>query len=109
MAGIAAAPVIDNETKLRYALTVMGCRNSTYWFGAFVFDVIVMSAMLGIFRLILPVMDLPGLEDNIGDISVIILISIFCFIGFSYLFSFVYQRSRWVYLVKLISQFFFNS
>lgn len=69
MAGIAASPVIDNETQLRYALTVMGCRNTTYWLGAFIFDVILMMLMLGVFVLILPFMDLPGLSENIGTIS----------------------------------------
>lgn len=68
MTGIAASPVIDNESKLRYALTVMGCRNTTYWIGAFIFDSMIMLFMLLVFYLILPIISLPGLENNIGVI-----------------------------------------
>lgn len=99
MTGIAASPVIDNEARLRYALTVMGCRNITYWLGAFIFDCCIMFFMLMIFAVIAPQMDVQTLSDNIGDIILILSISIPCFIGFSYMMSFVFKKARTVYLV----------
>ncbi|KAL4439562.1 hypothetical protein ABPG74_003964 [Tetrahymena malaccensis] len=98
MTGIAASPVIDNESKLRYALTVMGCRNITYWLGAFIFDSLIMLFMFAVFYFMVPFFNIPGVENNLTGISQVIIISIFCFIGFSYLCSFIYSRSRWVYL-----------
>ena len=91
MTGIAASPVIDNETNLRYALTVMGCRNISYWLGAFIFDYMILTFMLGVFIIILPYFDLPGLENNKDEIMHILFISVFAYIGFSYIFSFIYK------------------
>ncbi|EAR84995.3 transporter family ABC domain protein (macronuclear) [Tetrahymena thermophila SB210] len=104
--GIAASPVMDKEYRLRYALTVMGCRNTPYWLGSFIFDVLIMFSMFGIFLLCVPIIGLSVLTDNLGEISLILIISIFNYIGFSYLFSFIYSKSKWVYITYPFINFF---
>ncbi|KAL4490361.1 hypothetical protein ABPG72_004400 [Tetrahymena utriculariae] len=104
--GIAASPVIDKEYRLRYALTVMGCRNIPYWLGSFIFDILIMFSMFGIFLICIGFIQLNVLSDNLGEISLILIISIFNYIGFSYLFSFLYSKSKWVYITYPFINFF---
>jgi hypothetical protein len=80
-----ALPVLERETNLKYALTVMGCRIVPYWTGTFAFDYILFSILVLIFITLSYAIRLDFVTENILKIAFLFAVFGLAFISFSYL------------------------
>jgi hypothetical protein len=78
-------PVLERETHLKYALTVMGCRVLPYWMGTFVFDYILYYIFVLIFIIFSYTLNLTFITDYMG-----VVVYIFTTLGLS-IVSFAYM------------------
>ncbi|CAK72042.1 unnamed protein product (macronuclear) [Paramecium tetraurelia] len=85
-------PVLEKEYQLKQSLHGMGLRNSTYWLGTFLFDLIIFFLNLLLFLIVSALLDLNIVFDNI-----IRALSCFLLFGpsqilFAYIMGFVFNK-----------------
>ncbi|CAD8156729.1 unnamed protein product [Paramecium octaurelia] len=85
-------PVLEKEYFLKQSLHGMGLRNSTYWLGTFLFDLIIFFLNLLLFLIVSALLDLNIVFDNI-----IRALSCFLLFGpsqilFAYIMGFVFNK-----------------
>ncbi|EGR32580.1 hypothetical protein IMG5_076830, partial [Ichthyophthirius multifiliis] len=100
-------PVMERELKLKYVLSVMGCRSYTYWLRTLIFDIIFATFGIVLFIIFCFVLQFEEIINNIGQTFGLLYFFIFTLITYSYLISFVFKKEETcykvnIYIIKLI-------
>lgn len=91
--------VLEREKRFKYLTNVMGTRQLPYWLGNYAFDMIIFYVPLLFFFVIIYAIGDYGnfLTRIVGYLIPTLILFGFSFIGYSYLFSFVFQKSTTAY------------
>ena len=87
--------VMEREKKFKYLSHVMGLRKLPYWSANYCFDLLIFTIPLVIFFGLIFAIGKVGklLTDIIKYLAPLLVLFSFSFIGYSYLFSFIFQKS----------------
>ena len=87
--------VLEREKKFKYLSHVMGLRKLPYWAGNYCFDLLIFLIPLILFFIVIYLLgsDAKFLTDVTKYLIPLFLLFAFSFIGYSYLFSFMFQKS----------------
>lgn len=87
--------VLEREKRFKYLSHVLGLRKAPYWAANYTFDLLIFLIPLSIFFLVIFSVGEKGkfLTDVASYLVVIFFLFAFSFIGYSYLFSFMFQKS----------------
>lgn len=87
--------VLEREKRFKYLSNVSGIRQVPYWLANYVFDLIIFFEPLIVFFLVLLAIGDQGhfITSFAGYLIAVLLLFGFSFIGYSYLFSFIFQKS----------------
>ena len=91
--------VQEREKRFKYISNVSGARQLPYWAGNYAFDLLLFYLPLSIFFIIAFSLGSEGsiITDFAGYLVIALFLFGFSFIGYSYLFSFVFQKSTTAY------------
>ena len=100
--------VLDREKKFKYLSNVMGLRKLPYWMGNYAFDILIFLVPLTPFFVLIYVIEEADFLREIVHLLIPLLI-VFClaFIGYSYVFSFMFQKSNTAYRLFPFFNFIF--
>lgn len=91
--------VLEREKRFKYISNVSGARQLPYWAGNYAFDLVLFYLPLSVFFIIAFALGSEGtfITDFAGYLVVALFLFGFSFIGYSYLFSFIFQKSTSAY------------
>lgn len=102
--------VLEREKRFKYLSNVSGIRQLPYWSANYCFDLIIFYLPLAAFFLVLLAIGEKGefITKFAGYLIAMLVLFGFSFIGYSYLFSFVFQKSSTAFrLFPFINLMFF--
>jgi len=87
--------VLEREKRFKYLSNVSGMRRIPYWAANYAFDLLIFLIPLSVYFIILFAIGEQGefVTRFAGYLVTILLMFAFSFIGYSYLFSFIFQKS----------------
>ncbi len=87
--------VLEREKRFKYISNVSGLRQYPYWAGNYAFDLVIFYIPLIVFFVIAFALGDSGkfVTDIAGYLIIGLILFGFSFIGYSYLFSFIFQKS----------------
>jgi hypothetical protein len=101
--------VLEREKKFKYLSHVLGLRKLPYWMANYAFDIIVFIIPLILFFIIIFAIGEKArfITDVVGYLILALFFFSFAFIGYSYLFSFMFQKASTAYRLFPFFNFMF--
>ena len=90
-------PVYEREYKISYSLKVMGCHDTPYWLGTFLFDFLAVQFVNVILVLLVFIFKIEYLKDHLVLFTFTLVTFSSSLITISYLYGFIFKSSNTVF------------